>query len=72
MKTDAEVTVIAERIARYPEPDLMVYHLRSGRAEAEAWFQPVKCGGGINLPGHPLKVAASEVCPDCLAGRVTM
>ncbi|SFR76232.1 hypothetical protein SAMN05428970_2033 [Agromyces sp. CF514] len=66
----AERTVIAEIIHRYPEPDQVIYHLREGYSVNE--FQPVKCGGGINMHGSPTKVPVSDVCPDCLSGRRTM
>ncbi|WP_159601414.1 hypothetical protein [Agromyces humi] len=61
---------IQETIRRYPEPDLVIHHLPDGGGDGE--FQPVKCGGGINLPGHAQKVPLSEVCDDCRRGVVTM
>lgn len=62
--------VVAERIAQYPAPDTVVYHLLDGKPEDE--FQPVKCGGGIVYPPPVERIPQSEVCPDCLKGNVTM
>jgi hypothetical protein len=57
--------VVAGRPARY------TYHLMAGDWDTDATFQPVRCGGGIVFP-YREKVAKSQVCPDCLAGRVTL
>jgi hypothetical protein len=63
---------IGELVHDYPNDDRTIWHLRAGVALTEASFQPVKCGGGIVMPGTPIKVADSDVCPDCRAGRITL
>lgn len=60
--------VVGERISIWPEPDRWVWHLYD-KADPEAWFTPVRCGGGINMPGAYQTRPGSDVCPDCLAGR---
>ena len=50
----------------------VIYHLPDGPGDREGEFAPVRCGGGIVLPGPTEKVGKSQVCPDCLAGRVTI
>ena len=50
----------------------VIYHLPDGAKDKEGEFAPVRCGGGILLPGPTEKVSKSEVCPDCLAGRITL
>lgn len=62
--------VIAERIQRYPEDDLIVFHLPDGPSIDE--FQPVRCGGGVTLHGTRERVQQSEVCADCLSGNRTL
>jgi len=65
-------TVIAERPRlQWGElgPERVIFHLPLGPDVNDAWFQPIKCGGGISLHGGREKVPRSMVCPDCLAGR---
>jgi hypothetical protein len=62
---------VAERIRRYPDPDRVVWHVAHGPADPDAWFQPIKCGGGISLPGGIYDKPRGEItCADCLSGTV--
>jgi hypothetical protein len=40
-----------------------------GQRQADFW--PIKCGGGIVFPHRDTR-PETDVCPDCLAGTVTM
>lgn len=64
----SEVTVIPERLPRWPEPDQFVYHLPVGRFDPEAEWQPIHCGQGIVFP-HREKRPTAEVCPDCRTAK---
>lgn len=73
--SEQQCTVIVERTQRpfaSEGPERVIYHLPDGPSEDDAWFQPVKCGGGIALHGHRETVPRSQVCPDCLGGRTTL
>jgi hypothetical protein len=50
------------------QPASLTYHLMSGEWDADATFQPIRCGGGIVFP-YCERVPLSRVCPDCLASR---
>ncbi|WP_353707622.1 hypothetical protein ABRQ22_17325 [Cellulosimicrobium sp. ES-005] len=63
--------VVGERISDWPKPDRWVWHLYD-KADPEAWFTEVRCGGGVTLPGAYQTRPESDVCPDCLAGRKTL
>ncbi len=41
-----------------------VLHLLDGPAP-EAWFQPIKCGGGVAFPGAIERAELRDACPDC-------
>jgi hypothetical protein len=50
----------------------VIYHLPDGPVDADVTFAPVKCGGGIMMPGPTEKVGKSQVCVDCAAGVKTL
>lgn len=68
----SDVLAIGELVHDYPNPIVTVWHLRAGISAKSADFQPVKCGGGINLPGTPQLVPRELICPDCTIGRKTL
>lgn len=64
----SDITVVPERQHRYPEPDVIIYHLAKGAWSLAAEWQEIHCGAGIVFP-HAAKVALEEVCPECKAAK---
>jgi hypothetical protein len=62
---------VAERVRRWPEDDRIVWHLYE-KADPDADFTEVKCGGGIMFPGDYATVPWNMLCPDCRDGRKTL
>jgi hypothetical protein len=63
--------VVPERVGLAGRPEQFVYHLPAGPLTKEADFWPIKCGGGIVFPHRDTR-PETDVCPDCLAGTVTL
>ena len=49
---------------------LVAWHAVHGDVPYETDFVPVRCGGGISLPGH--REVREPTCGDCVAGRLTL
>jgi len=70
--TEQQRIVIAERQRSYSAGEMTtttIWHLPAGKLDEGGWYQPIKCGMGITLPGRAEKVPRSQVCPACLSGR---
>jgi hypothetical protein len=46
----------------------VVFHLPDGRPGGADEWAPIRCGGGIALPGPVERVNKAAVCPSCLDG----
>jgi hypothetical protein len=62
----SKVTVIPERVSKYPQADSFIFHLMKGEWDEAADWQPIVCGDGIVFP-YRSEVDSSEVCPNCIA-----
>lgn len=77
-QTTSTVLTVRERVAPAQPggPERYVHHLPAPgvveSCEHECDWHEIVCGGGIAAPGGFDEVPTDQVCPDCLAGRVTM